>query len=238
MILCIGFKGKNNSSSALVNALSGQHYLLTNSFSGLKKDIDQLPIECDAVYLFGADKNLIDSFRIERSAEKEGTRLATKLDSEAISRCFSEAGINNTISETPTQYLCNEAYWYLLEKYHGKAALIHIPTIKNYYSLFEKITFPEHEYESIRNYLNNLGYCYTTRVYKEMGRYKAGNIYMAPWGDLLRIDEVNIYHKVSERPFYNEMSDEEKTEISRYSEDMGLPYEFIKFSGYTFDIKM
>ena len=100
------------------------------------------------------------------------------------------------------------------------------------------ISFPEHEYESIRNYLNNLGYCYTTRVYKEMGRYKVGNIYMAPWGDLLRIDEVNIYHKVSERPFYNEMSDEEKTEISRYSEDMGLPYEFIKFSGYTFDIKM
>lgn len=34
------------------------------------------------------------------------------------------------------------------------------------------------------------------------------------------------------------MGDEEKTEISRYSEDMGPPYEFIKFSGYTFDIKM
>ena len=62
MILCIGFKGKNNSSSALVNALSAQHCLLTNSSSGLRKDIDRLPTECDAVYLFGADKNLVDSY--------------------------------------------------------------------------------------------------------------------------------------------------------------------------------
>ncbi len=30
------------------------------------------------------------------------------------------------------------------------------------------ISFPEHEYESIQNYLNGLGYCYTTRVYKEV----------------------------------------------------------------------
>ena len=29
-------------------------------------------------------------------------------------------------------YLCNEAYWYLLKKYCGRAALIHIPSIKHY----------------------------------------------------------------------------------------------------------
>ena len=54
--------------------------------------------------------------------------------------------------------------------------------------MFEEISFPEHEYESIQNYLNKLGYCYTTRVYKEIGKY---------------------------------------------SEDIGLPYEFIKFSKRT-----
>lgn len=27
--------------------------------------------------------------------------------------------------------------------------------------MFEEISFPEHEYESILNYLNKLGYCYT-----------------------------------------------------------------------------
>ena len=94
----------------------------------------------------------------------------------------------------------------------------------------KKISFPENEYESIQNYLNKLGYCYTTRVYKEIGKYKVGESYIAPWGDALKIDEVKTYWKVSDRPFYDEMTDEEKAEIRKYSEDIGLPYEFIKFS--------
>ena len=101
------------------------------------------------------------------------------------------------------------------------------------HAVFEKMTFPEHEYESVQDCLNNLGFCYTTRVYKETGKYKTGKLYIAPWGDILRIDDVNIYQKVSDRPFYDEMSDEEKAEIRKYSEDMGLPYEFIRFSRYT-----
>ena len=91
----------------------------------------------------------------------------------------------------------------------------------------------EYEYESIQDYLNRLGYCYTTRVYKEIGKYKVGEVYVTPWGDALQIDEVQTYRKVSDRPFYDEMSDEEKAEIYKYSEAMGLPYEFIKFSRST-----
>ena len=101
------------------------------------------------------------------------------------------------------------------------------------YCMLEEISFPEHEYESIQDYLNKLGYCYTTRVYKEVGKYKVGELYIAPWGDILKIDEVKTYWKVSERPFYNEMNDDEKIEICKYSEDIGLPYEFIKFSKST-----
>ena len=99
--------------------------------------------------------------------------------------------------------------------------------------MFKEISFPEHEYESIQNYLNKQGYCYTTRVYKEVGKYKEGELYTAPWGDVLQIDEVKTYRKVSERPFYDEMSEDEKMEIYKYSEEMGLPYEFIKFSRST-----
>ena len=96
--------------------------------------------------------------------------------------------------------------------------------------MLEKITFPEHEYESVQDWLDKQGYCYTTRVYKEVGKYKVGESYLAPWGELLRIDEIQTYLKVSDRPFCDEMSDAEKEEIRRYSEDMGLPYEFIRFS--------
>lgn len=99
--------------------------------------------------------------------------------------------------------------------------------------MFKEISFPEHEYMSIQTYLNTLGYCYTTRVYNEIRKYKVGELYIAPWGDVLKIDEVKTYWKVSDRPFYVEMSDDERTEIRKYSEAMGLPYEFIKFSKIT-----
>ena len=46
----------------------------------------------------------------------------------------------------------------------------------------------------------------------------------------LRIDDIQTYRKVSDRPFYDKMSDAEKEEIRKNSEDMGLPYEFIRFS--------
>lgn len=134
-VLYLGFKGKNNSSEILVKSLSGQYSLLTNSFAGLKRDIDQLSEDYDVVYLFGVDKNLSNSFRIERYAEKEGKRLGTFLDLHEVSEWLSTSGINSNISDNTTKYLCNEAYWYLLEKYRGRAVLIHIPTMKNIYEI-------------------------------------------------------------------------------------------------------
>ncbi|MBQ2184873.1 MAG: hypothetical protein II399_09575 [Lachnospiraceae bacterium] len=130
--LFVGFKGKNNSSSMLVSSISSEHFLLTNSFEGVRKDIDELFEDYDEVYLFGADKNLSDSFRIERLAEKGGKRLKSKLDLEKVKEQFASFRIKAEILNTPTKYLCNDAYWYLLEKYKGNAVLIHIPTVKNF----------------------------------------------------------------------------------------------------------
>ena len=59
------------------------------------------------------------------------------------------------------------------------------------------------------------------------------NAHTSSWGDVLKIEEVKTYWKVSDRPFYDEMNDDEKIEICKYSEDIGLPYEFIKFSKST-----
>ena len=133
--LYTGFKGKNNSSEILVNSLPEQHCLLTNSYAGVKRDIDMLSSDYDEVYLFGVDKNLSNSFRIEQYAEKEGKQLTTILDLHALIERLSASGIKSSISVTATHYLCNEAYWYLLEKYRGRAVLIHIPTIKHFYNL-------------------------------------------------------------------------------------------------------
>ena len=128
--LHIGFKGKNNASCILVKSISADSYLLTNSFEGLKKDVELLSRSYDCVILFGIDKSLSDTVRIERVAEKD-TKEFSVLNLEDISTQLDVAGIPNYISDKPTCYLCNSAYWYLLRKYNGKAVLIHIPSIKN-----------------------------------------------------------------------------------------------------------
>ena len=126
----IGFKGKNNASCMLVKSISADSCLLTNSFAGLKRDIEALNPSYDAAILFGIDKNLTDCVRIEAAAEKE-TQVLSEFNLVDISAQLDSVGVSNYLSNQPTHYLCNEAYWYLLKKYHGKAVLVHIPPIKN-----------------------------------------------------------------------------------------------------------
>ena len=129
--LLIGFKGKNNLSGELVKAPGRDYCLLTNSFGGVKKDIDEIDAVHDSVILFGVDKNLTDAVRIERTAEKDSIRYSSALDLNAMTEVFSKAGLEAKASEIPTAYLCNEAYWHLLRKFGGRAVLIHVPTMKN-----------------------------------------------------------------------------------------------------------
>ena len=140
--LFVGFKGKRNSSGLLVTELSKSLSLsdalglsnfcqLTNSIDGVKRDIDSIEGSFVFVIMFGCDKSLKSCVRIERFAERNGIKLETNLNLELLSRRLGEGGIGNVISETPTHYLCNEAYWYALQKFEGKAIFIHIPTLKN-----------------------------------------------------------------------------------------------------------
>lgn len=128
--LFVGFKGKNNASYILVKSISKNNYFLTNSFEGLKKDIEFLEHSYDSVFLFGIDKSLVDTVRIEKVAEKE-TKEYSSLDLEKISKQLDAVGISNFLSDKPTHYLCNAAYWYLLRKFNGNVVLVHIPSIKN-----------------------------------------------------------------------------------------------------------
>ncbi len=130
--LWIGFKGRNNASAILARSLSPRCFLLTNSFAALEKETEGIETGYSAVYLFGVDKDLKESFRIEEAAEKDGIRMETCLDTDVLRKKLEAAGINTELSGNPTKYLCNEAYWHLLRKFDGKAVLIHIPTLKHY----------------------------------------------------------------------------------------------------------
>ena len=106
-------------------------FLLTNSFEGVKRDIEAIEDNYDFVIMFGCDKSLKDCVRLERSAEKDGVKCETCLDVKLLSETLSHDGVENVISETPAHYLCNEAYWYALQKFEKKVIFIHIPTLKN-----------------------------------------------------------------------------------------------------------
>ena len=130
-ILYTGFKGKNNSSYQLLSKVSGEKIFLTNSFEGLRNDIANIVDQYDLVVMFGLDTSLKDMVRIEHVAHYNGVDEKTKIDCGAISRHMEEYLIPCTVSEIPTNYLCNAAYFYMLQKVAGKAVFIHIPSLKN-----------------------------------------------------------------------------------------------------------
>lgn len=128
--LYVAFKGNGNSSNKIVRSLDGDKLFLTNSYHGLRKDIDEVNGIYDLVYLFGLDKRLKGEIRIECAAEKDGVRFYSDVDYQPIAMKWNESGMTANIGNTPMQSLCNEAYWYMLRKYHGQALFFHVPSIK------------------------------------------------------------------------------------------------------------
>ena len=120
----------NNSSYILAEQLSSEHLLLTNSFAGLKKDIESIAKEYDTVVMFGVDTTLTSSVRIERVASWDGIKRVSSLDLGWIADSLNGAGLSAAISDTPTAYLCNATYYHMLNKFSGKAVFIHVPPVR------------------------------------------------------------------------------------------------------------
>ena len=125
--LFTAFKGKNNTSFRLVDQLGGSHLLLTNSFSGLEKDISALTKEYGCIYMFGIDPGLKNSLRIETAAAYEKDSISTAFDISGLSEELRRAGISHEISQAPGRYLCNAAYYHML-KGNPASVFLHIPS--------------------------------------------------------------------------------------------------------------
>lgn len=127
--LYTAFKGAHNTSFLLVRKLCGDKLFLTNSFQGLEKDILSFNAEYDAIYMFGIDKNLRNSIRIETCANYDGELVNTYFDILTFEKAIKDSDITYTISNKPTAYLCNAAYYCMLKK-NRNTVFIHIPSIK------------------------------------------------------------------------------------------------------------
>lgn len=128
--LYVAFKGNGNSSNKIVRSLNGDKLFLTNSYDGLKKDIDNISGTYDLVYMFGLDKGLKGNVRVECVAQRGDKCLYSDVDINSIAMKLNQSGITANIGNTPTQSLCNEAYWYMLRKYNCHAVFFHVPSIK------------------------------------------------------------------------------------------------------------
>ena len=129
--LFVGFKGLNNASYKLVSLLSGDKLFLTNSFDRLAKDIHGLTSEYSKVFMFGIDRSLTNSVRIESCAERNGCLLTSNLLLGDIAEMLRINGVKSSVSNIPSKYLCNEAYFRMLEQVKGNTVFIHIPSGKN-----------------------------------------------------------------------------------------------------------
>ncbi len=130
MILYTGFKGKHNSSCRLMDFFEGEKLLLTNSFAGLERDINSVSPDYEAVFMFGLDKSLTDSVRIETVSALNGRTPHTSLNSATARKCFEAEKILCTVSERPAGYLCNAAYFHALNKFGGRAMFFHVPPFR------------------------------------------------------------------------------------------------------------
>ena len=134
--LYVAFKGNGNSSNKIVRSLYGDNLFLTNSYDGLKKDIDNISGTYDLIYMFGLDKRLKGNVRIECVARRGEVCLYSDVDINSIAVKLNKSGIITNIGNIPTQSLCNEAYWHMLKKYNGHVVFFHVPSIKYITELF------------------------------------------------------------------------------------------------------
>ena len=128
-ILYTAFKGKNNTSFQLVSQFNVECLFLTNSFQGLEKEIVSLSEHFDMVVMFGADNSLRNQIRIEKCAVQDSDAVVSKFHIEDLEHKCKQNHIDYAVSEKPTGYLCNAAYYHMLKKV-PKTVFIHIPSIK------------------------------------------------------------------------------------------------------------
>ena len=129
-ILYTGFKGKNNASCQLIELINpSDKILLTNSFEGIKRDLDNISLELyDLIIMFGINKKLKDKLIIEVNSCLNLEYLSTKVNYDQLKTEIHDNDINVDLNFKPTKYLCNYAYHNALLR-NKNSIFIHIPGI-------------------------------------------------------------------------------------------------------------
>lgn len=127
-ILLTAFKGIHNSSYQLIRDCENDKLFFTNSFDGIDRDIEDFDFSpYSVVFMFGIDTQLKDKIRIEPQAVLGGNVRKTVYDIGDFVKTFESNSLQVTVAKRATSYLCNYAYYRVLEKTGDRALFIHIP---------------------------------------------------------------------------------------------------------------
>ncbi len=83
------------------------------------------------------------------------------------------------------------------------------------------ISFPESEYNAYKERIDKNLIIYTTRVSLEVNKYKLGCIYDSCFGSL-KVVYFKHFEKLEDHPFYDELTEEQRNEISKYINENGF----------------
>ena len=129
-ILYMGFKGKNNASCQLIELINPHNkILLTNSFRGIKRELDGISLESyDLIIMFGINTKLKNKLIVEVNSYLNDQHLSTKIKYEQLKMRIQDNDIAVDLNFKPTNYLCNYAYHNALLR-NKNSIFIHIPGI-------------------------------------------------------------------------------------------------------------
>ena len=116
-VLYTGFQGFNNPSKLIVNNINEDKIIFNNFYNEidrvlLKNDIEKY----DFIIMLGLRNNLKKSIRIETTAGIESYTVNTYINYKVLHEYFNLNGISCLINEKPTNYLCNYAYYKVLQR--------------------------------------------------------------------------------------------------------------------------
>lgn len=86
--------------------------------------------------------------------------------------------------------------------------------------MIKEINFPENEYSSYQERLNNNKTIYTTRVSQGVNKYELGKIYNSIFGNL-KVIFLKHYTDIKDHPFYYELKENQIKEINIYLKENG-----------------
>lgn len=130
-ILFTGFNGFNNTSKVIIDKINNDKLLFNNSYKEIDNQLVDINVEdYELIIMLGLRSNLKRSIRLEVNSLLNDELVTTNLNYCNVKKYFNDNGISCIVSDKPTNYLCNYAYYNVLKR-NKNAIFIHVPKLKN-----------------------------------------------------------------------------------------------------------